>query len=198
MIPRDQGTGAAADGRRPRDLRRDLGRHAHHPRAGGGQAGGGDRSPRSDGVPAGSVNRAQTTRASAPRPASWWQRSTGSVRSDRIDLEDAGAQLARGSTRQPRRSRNPRLPVRLHALRPRRCWAARWPACSPEPRVGRYRARSASWTHRPSLRPGTWWRSSGAAIPRSAARWWRSAPTTITRGSSRRRWTTIRSAPSTA
>ena len=35
----------AAGGRRPRDLRRDLGRHAHHPRAGGGQAGGGDVPP---------------------------------------------------------------------------------------------------------------------------------------------------------
>ena len=188
----------AAGGRRPRDLRRDLGRHAHHPRAGGGQAGGGDVPPegrRARGqCQPGSDHPALQHRGRHRGGDARRGRSLGPDRS----RGRGGAARRRQQQRQPRRSRDAHLPLRHHPLRRGAAGRARWRACSPEPRVGRYRVRSASWTHRPSIRRATWWRSSGAAIPRSAARWSRSAPTTTTTGSSRRRWTTIRSAPSIA
>ena len=197
MIPRDQGTGArSVDGARA-IYAGTWGGTLITPEQARGQAGGGD-------VPPGGRRARGECQPGSDHPALQHRgrHRGGDARRGRSLGPDRSR--GRGGAARPRQQRAatplPKPPPSCTAPRasPRRCWAARWPACSPEPRVGRYRARSASWTHRPSIRRATWWRSSGAAIPRSAARWSRSAPTTITTGSSRRRWTTTRSAPSIA
>ena len=97
MIPRDQGTGA-----RPVD-----GARAIYAGTWGGtlitpeQAAGKlvvVTFPPKDGVPAGSVNRAQTTQRFSTAAGIVVATLDGVGPSDRIDLEDAGAQLARGSS----------------------------------------------------------------------------------------------------
>ena len=97
MIPRDQGTGA-----RPVD-----GARAIYAGTWGGtlitpeQAAGKlvvVTFPPKDGVPAGSVNRAQTTQRFSTAAGIVVATLDGVGPSDRLDLEDAGAQLARGSS----------------------------------------------------------------------------------------------------
>jgi hypothetical protein len=97
MIPRDQGTGA-----RPVDGARAIYAGTWEDTLITPEQAAGKlvvvTFPPKDGVPAGSVNRAQTTQRFSTAAGIVVATLDGVGPSDRIDLEDAGAQLARGSS----------------------------------------------------------------------------------------------------